>query len=184
MSLFADGKTTGTVVDSGAGVTHVVPIYEGYALPFATQEVAISGTDLSKFMMEMLSKNYPTLIGTTSNDLDLCEKIKIEHGQVALDFDAEMKTADESSSNNDRYSYDLPSGQKVYVRQERLKCPEILFQPHLVPNLNVQDGIHKQTFDAIMKCDVDIRRDLFQNIVLAGGCTMFKKIRDRMHKEI
>jgi actin, other eukaryote len=70
------------------------------------------------------------------------------------------------------------------VRQERLKCPEILFQPHLQPNLGVQDGIHKQTFDSIMKCDVDIRRDLFRNIVLAGGCTMFKKIRDRMHKEI
>lgn len=70
------------------------------------------------------------------------------------------------------------------MRQERLKCPEILFQPHLQPNLGVQDGIHKQTFDSIMKCDVDIRRDLFRNIVLAGGCTMFKKIRDRMHKEI
>ena len=46
------------------------------------------------------------------------------------------------------------------------------------------DGIHKFTHDAIIKCDADIRKELFKNIVLAGGCTLFYGIRERMKKEI
>ena len=46
------------------------------------------------------------------------------------------------------------------------------------------DGIHKYTFDAIMKCDTEIRRVLFKNIVLAGGSTLFDGMRERMKKEI
>lgn len=50
LSLFATGRTTGTVIDSGYGITHAVPIYEGYALPFATKEIPICGKDLTKYM--------------------------------------------------------------------------------------------------------------------------------------
>jgi actin len=91
LSLFADGKTTGTVLDCGEGITHTVPVYEGYAIPFATTEIPICGRDLSKFMHSMLSHKNPQMIGGASADVAECEKIKIEHGQVALDFDAEMK---------------------------------------------------------------------------------------------
>jgi actin, other eukaryote len=122
------------------------------------------------------------MVGQSSNDVSECEKIKIEHGQVALDYDAEMKQANEASSNAER-KYLLPGGHWITVREERLKCPELLFAPTLVPNLG-QDGVHKHTYDSIMKCDQDIRKDLFRNIVLAGGCTMFKGINARMSKEI
>lgn len=57
LSLFADGKTTGTVLDVGAGITHTVPIYEGYAIPFATTEIKICGQDLTQFMNKMLNEN-------------------------------------------------------------------------------------------------------------------------------
>lgn len=77
----------------------------------------------------------------------------------------------------------LPSGHYITIREERLKCPELLFVPTMSENLGA-DGIHKHTYDSIMKCDIDIRRDLFRNIVLAGGCTMFKGIKSRMTKEI
>ena len=93
-----------------------------------------------------------------------------------------MKQANEASSNAER-KYLLPGGHWITVREERLKCPELLFAPTLVPNLG-QDGVHKHTYDSIMKCDQDIRKDLFRNIVLAGGCTMFKGINARMSKEI
>jgi len=59
LSLFATGRTTGTVVDSGYGITHTVPVYEGYALPFATKEVPICGRDITKFLHEMLIKKHP-----------------------------------------------------------------------------------------------------------------------------
>ena len=78
--------------------------------------------------------------------------------------------------------YLLPGDKYITLREERLSCPELLF----VPNLAGKDidGIHKFTFDSIMKCDVDIKKDLFKNIVLAGGSTMFEGMRERMKKEI
>lgn len=91
LSLFADGRTTGTVLDVGEGVTHTVPIYEGYAIPFATTEVGICGRDLTKFMHSMLHAKFPNVITDTSHHLAECEQLKIETCKVAIDYDAEMK---------------------------------------------------------------------------------------------
>lgn len=128
LSLFADGKTTGTVLDCGEGITHTVPIYEGYAIPFATSEIPICGNDLTNYMHHMLHTKNPNIITKSSNDVSECEKIKIEAGQVAIDFDAEMKNANEMNSSSER-KYCLPSGHYVTIREERLKCPELLFAP-------------------------------------------------------
>lgn len=68
------------------------------------------------------------------------------------------------------------------MKEERIKCPELLFNPIIAGK--ELDGIHKYTHDCIIKCDNDIRKDLFKNIVLAGGCTMFHGMKDRMKKEI
>ena len=91
LSLFATGRTTGTVVDSGDGITHTVPIYEGYALPFATTEIPICGRDLTKFMRHLLHAKQPQYIEENSEGFDTAEKIKCLHGKVALDYDAEIK---------------------------------------------------------------------------------------------
>lgn len=98
LSLFATGRTTGTVVDSGDGITHTVPIYEGYALPFATTDIPICGRDLTKFMHDMLMKKNSQLITDSTEGKDEAEKVKIMHGKVALDYDAEMKAANDSNN--------------------------------------------------------------------------------------
>ena len=76
----------------------------------------------------------------------------------------------------------MPGDKHIILKEERIKCPELLFQPHFAGK--DIDGIHKFTHDCIIKCDNDIRKDLFKNIVLAGGCTMFQGMKDRMKKEI
>jgi len=79
-------------------------------------------------------------------------------------------------------NYELPDGSVITVGDERFRCAEVLFRPNLIGKES--EGIHKLTYDSIMKCDVDIRRDLYENTVLSGGSTMFPGISDRLTKEM
>merc|ERR1711877_51120 len=92
----------------------------------------------------------------------------------------EMKAATESSDKEK--TYELPDGNIITVGSERFRCPEVLFQPSFVGK--EASGIHDTTFQSIMKCDVDIRKDLYGNVVLSGGTTMFAGIGECMTKEL
>jgi actin len=109
LALFATGRTTGTVVDSGYGITHTVPIYEGFALPFATKEVPICGKDITNFLNDMLMKKHTTVWEDNSDFKYEAEKIKIKFGKVCQDFDAEIKSANDNKDEKDR-KYKLPNG--------------------------------------------------------------------------
>ena len=126
LSLFSTGRTTGTVLDSGEGITHTVPIYEGYAIPHAITEIPICGRDLTSFLQMNLNKRDPTQIHYYEkpvNELqekehiesyDECIKIKEQHGNVALDYDAQLKAA-QDTSHSDTKKYKLPNGHHITI---------------------------------------------------------------------
>ncbi len=174
LSLYASGRSTGFVLDSGDGVTHAVPIYEGFSLPHATKRLDLAGRDLTAYLATLLEERG--YFFHTTAEREMVGEFKEKLSYVALDFYEEMK------GTTIEASYELPDGNKLTVGNERFRCSEVLFQPNLIGM--EANGIHKTCFNSISQCDADIRMELYGNIVLAGGTTMLHGISERVSREL
>ncbi len=178
LALYPAGKFTGVVVEIGDGVAHIVPIFDGSALPHSIMRINLAGRDLTDYLMKILSERGLHL--TNSAAREIVKDIKEKLCYVALDFDEELAQSKRSPSKE--ANYEMPDGSVITIGSERFRTPEVLFKPSLIGR--EFGGIHEQVHQAIEKSDADIRKDLYQNIVLSGGTTLFAGLPERLTKEV
>ncbi|KAG8511467.1 Actin-related protein T3 [Galemys pyrenaicus] len=176
LALFAAGFTTGFVLNSGAGITQSVPIFEGYCLPHGVEQLDMAGLDLTSYLMRLLKDHGIMLL--SSADRKTVADIKETFCYVAMNYEEEMAKTSDSIEK----VYQLPDGKILKLHDQLFRCPEALFTPTLL-NLS-SPGIDKMCFNSIMKCDIDLRNAFFSNIVLAGGSTSFPGLDKRLVKDV
>jgi actin-related protein len=170
LALYAAGRTSGLAIDSGDGVTHVAPVYEGYTLPHAIHRLDIAGSALTDRLTGTLSDSNAAQV-----DREVGRLIKEKLCYVAVDFDEEMRHAASTT-------YQLPDGRTLAVGDARFSVPEALFRPSL---LGIESaGLGELAYNSVMKCDICIRKDITTSVVLCGGTAMLPGIGERMQREL
>ncbi len=192
LSLYASGRKTGLVVESGYNSTSIVPIYEGHALPYAATRINMGSRDLEDQLSKFLYSNPRFVQCTAGENTGLARKDILENKCFVKvpTFDLYLSYHTNDLSYGDGYlaeklikeEYEIPDGTVISLGEERWKVPEILFKPSLIGR--DFSGIHQEIYDSIIKVDADLRTGMFVNIVLAGGNTMFPGIDTRLLKEL
>mmetsp|Transcript_4173 Transcript_4173/g.6179 ORF Transcript_4173/g.6179 Transcript_4173/m.6179 type:complete len:376 (-) Transcript_4173:79-1206(-) len=169
LSLYATGRITGLVVDSGEGVTYAVPVFEGFVLPHAMQRTDVAGGDVTEYLRRLLRKaGYPF---HTTAETEVVKNIKEKICYTSYDEKkAHAEEKSEEETNAMQQLYKLPDGKWMTIGQERYRAPEVMFKPELI-GLEYP-GVHECIANAVKLSDLDIRKKLYKEIVLAGGTTM------------
>ena len=166
------------MVDSGDGVTHIVPVYESVVLNHLTRRLDVAGRDVTRQLIKLLLRRGYAFNRTA--DFETVRQIKEKLCYVSYDLELDHKLAEETTVLVE--SYTLPDGRVIRIGSERFEAPECMFQPHL---LDVdQPGIAEMLFNTIQSAEVDIRSSLFKAIVLSGGSSMYPGLPSRLEKEI
>jgi len=183
MSLYAAGRTTGLVCDSGDGVSHTVPVFEGFSIPHAVQRMDIAGRRLTSYVQKLMKEVAGENLDSAS-ELEIVKNIK----ETCCFVSAKQETYQqnvaeaESSSTHDK-AYTMPDKRVITVPGKvRFGGPELLFQPTL-DGMSCA-GIQDISYNSIQESDVDVRKDLSKNIILSGGSTMYEGLADRLKNEL
>jgi len=178
LTLYCQGLQTGVVVDSGDGVTHVIPVYQGYVLEKGMRRLDVAGRDVTRYLIKlMLGQGYAF---NRTADFETVRQMKEKLCYVSYDLKLDTKLAEETTSLVETYT--LPDGRVVKCGAERFNAPECMFQPWLVDC--EQPGMGELLFNAIQACDMDVRSDLYKAVVLSGGSSMYPGLPTRLEKEV
>ena len=175
LSLYSKGKFTGFVLDLGDGTTQFTPVFDGFRLDGFYDYFYFGGRDLTQYIVDKLNNYFG--FGYKTNEWEIIKYIKEKVCYIALDYEEELKSYEP-------YYYELPDGSHIKIEEERIRVPEAIFQPSLINPSYKNYKITQMLYDTIQKCDIDIRKELYNNIVLSGGNSMFNGLPERLTKEI
>lgn len=137
LSLYASGRTTGIVLDSGDGVSHAVPVYEGFAMPSSIRRIDVAGRDVTEYMQTLLRKSG--YVFHTSAEKEVVRMIKEKVSYVAADPKREEKEWSSGKLAEGKMAeYVLPDGNRIKVRRTHKNLMEpVLIRPRSVQSVFV-----------------------------------------------
>lgn len=128
MALYARGLNTGVCVDSGDGVTHICPVFEGQILAHLSQRLNIAGRHItSELSKQLLLRGHAF---NNSADFEVIRELKEKLCYVANDIKVDERLIEETTVLNTNYQ--LPNGKIITLAEELFRAPEILFRPSLL----------------------------------------------------
>ncbi|KAL9958688.1 hypothetical protein ACROYT_G035738 [Oculina patagonica] len=176
---------TGTVIDSGDGVTHVIPVAEGYVIGSCIKHIPIAGRDITFFVQQLLREREVGI--PPEQSMETAKTIKERWGYICPDIAKEFaKYESEPAKWIKKYDAVNAVTKKPFsvdVGYERFLGPEIFFHPEFC-NPDFTTPLSEVVDDVIQNCPIDVRRPLYKNIVLSGGSTMFRDFGRRLQRDI
>ena len=171
LSLFSTSSTSGAVFESGDGVTQSCIIYEGYTIPGSYKRINLGGKEVTEYLQYLLNKKGHEL--RNSDGFQITKKIKEELCEIC---------SPENENKLEPKNYTLPDDSILEIGDERRLAPEILFNP-LIREYEYP-GIQEILAESINKTNVDLKLQLYGSILLSGGNTNIKGMKERIYKEI
>lgn len=178
LTLYAQGLLTGVVVDTGDGVTHVVPVYDGFVPQNLIRRLDVAGRHITNYFIKLLMLRGYAFNRTA--DFETVRQIKEKVCYVAYDIQQERALAQETTCLMENYT--LPDGKVIKIGRERFEAPEALFNPHLIDS--EKSGMADMVYEMIQDADIDTRSEYYKHIVLSGGSSMYPGLPSRLEKDI
>ena len=179
LALYGSGRTTGVVVESGHGVSHIYPIYDGFAINRGVVRLEYSGRTLTDYLLKLLAKRGHMY--KTTAEREMVQEVKEQMCYVAKDYDDELNKAEKEGSGFVK-QVEMTNGEIVSIGSEMFQCPELLFHPELIGMEAM--GIHEAVEHSIKNCEYDIRKELAKNILISGGTTLLPGFDERLRTEV
>ncbi|NXA52196.1 ARP3 protein, partial [Nothocercus julius] len=176
---------TGTVIDSGDGVTHVIPVAEGYVIGSCIKHIPIAGRDITYFIQQLLREREVGI--PPEQSLETAKAVKERFSYVCPDLVKEFNKYDTDGTKWIKQYTGINAISKkeftIDVGYERFLGPEIFFHPEFA-NPDFTQPISEVVDEVIQNCPIDVRRPLYKNIVLSGGSTMFRDFGRRLQRDL
>lgn len=174
---------TGTVIDSGDGVTHVIPVADGYVIGSCIKSMDLAGKSITTFIQSFLRDRKEPV--PSDDSFLVARTIKEKYSYVCADIVKEFGKFDKEPGKFFRSYQGIHTktrkAWKCDIGYERFLGPELFFNPEIFSK-DYTKGLPDLVDEAILACPIDYRRGLYRNIVLSGGSTMFKNFDKRLKK--